>query len=42
MKIDNKYYLALALIPMLTGCADYIDTNNYTVDKPENMAQYEF
>ena len=42
MKIDNKYYLALALIPMLTGCADYIDTNNYTVDKPENMAQYEY
>ncbi len=42
MKIDNKYYLALALIPMLTGCADYFDTNNYAVEKPEDMVQYEY
>lgn len=42
MKKDNKYYLALALLPALAGCADYLDTNGYTAEKPENLAQYEY
>ena len=27
----NRYHLGLALLPMLAGCADYIDTDDYIV-----------
>lgn len=33
---------AMALLPAMAGCADYIDTNNYVVDKPASTAQYEY
>lgn len=42
MKGLNKIW-ALALVPMLASCADYLDTtNNFEVDKPESVAQYEY
>lgn len=42
MKFNNKYLLGLALLPMMTGCADYLDTNNFIVEKPATTAQYEY
>ncbi len=42
MKGYNKLW-ALALIPMLAGCADDFDTtSNFEVDKPESITQYEY
>ena len=38
----NKYYIGLALLPMLASCADYLDTENYIVEKPASIAEYEY
>jgi GH35 family endo-1,4-beta-xylanase len=38
----NKLILAVAICPALVGCADYLDTNNFSVDQPESLAQYEY
>ncbi|MDE5848831.1 MAG: endo-1,4-beta-xylanase [Muribaculaceae bacterium] len=38
----NKYYLGLTLLPMLASCADYLDTNNYIVEKPASIAEFEY
>lgn len=38
----NKFYLGLALLPMLASCADYLDTNNYIVEKPASIAEFEY
>ena len=38
----NKYYLGLALLPMLASCADYLDTDNYIVEKPASIAEFEY
>ena len=42
MKRYNYLIGALALAPVMAGCADYFDTNNYTVEKPAETAQYEY
>ena len=39
----NKLVWACALTPALVGCVDEIDTtSNFSVDKPESVAQYEY
>lgn len=38
----NKYFLGLALLPMLASCADYLDTDNYIVEKPASIAEFEY
>ena len=38
----NRYHLGLALLPMLAGCADYIDTDDYIVEKPASIAEFEY
>lgn len=42
MKRNNNLLWALAIAPALAGCADYIDTSNYVVEKPATEAQYEY
>lgn len=43
MKVYNKIAWACALTPALVGCVDEIDTtSNFTVDKPESVAQYDY
>lgn len=42
MKTYIKYAPALLLLPFVTSCADYIDTNNFIVEKPNTLAQYEY
>lgn len=38
----NKYHMGLALLPMLASCADYLDTENYIVEKPASIAEWEY
>ena len=38
----KKLIWALPLVSALAGCTDFIDNTDYTVDKPENIAQYEY
>ena len=33
---------ALALVPVMAGCAEYFDTANYVVEKPATQAEYEY
>lgn len=43
MKDYKKLIWALPLATALVGCTDFVDnTNNFNVDKPENIAQYEY
>lgn len=42
MKDYKKLIWALPVITAMTGCTDFIDNTDYTVDKPENIAQYEY
>lgn len=39
MKLNKKYFLALAPALFLTSCADYFDTANYLVEQPESDAR---
>ncbi len=38
----KKLIWALPLVIASVGCTDFIDNTDYTVDKPENIAQYEY
>lgn len=38
----KKLIWALPLVSALAGCTDFIDNTDYPVDKPENIAQYEY
>lgn len=43
MKDYKKLIWALPLATALVGCTDFVDnTNNFNVDKPESVAQYEY
>ncbi|MFG6382001.1 MAG: endo-1,4-beta-xylanase [Muribaculum sp.] len=42
MKDYKKLIWALPVVTAMTGCTDFIDNTDYTVDKPENIAQYEY
>lgn len=39
MKLNKKYFLALAPALLMTSCADYFDTANYLVEQPESDAR---
>jgi len=42
MKSYMNMTWALALVPVMAGCADYFDTNDFVVEKPATEAQYEY
>lgn len=41
MKNLYKFACAVALTATMTGCADYIDTDNFVVEKPQDIANAE-
>lgn len=42
MKNLKNIALIMAAGAAMTGCADYIDTDNFVVEKPESVAEYEY
>lgn len=43
MKFNNKHIFGLTLAAAaLSGCSDYVDINNYSIEKPATLAEYEY